>query len=98
MSQASERKAMRDLLMDYSLMSLPQIAQFFDCDPRTAAKWLEEWGVPDIRGKYDPVDVAAGVLAEREGISFAEYESRHGSAVADHVRRYMARIRKATAA
>ena len=98
MSVASERLSMRSALMGYSLMSAADVAEFLDCHPRTAKRRLEGWGVPDVGGKYDPVDVCAAVLAEREGVSFDEYWSRHGEAVADHARRYIQRIRKATAA
>lgn len=102
MSVASERKAMREILPAYSLLTIPQLAAFLGCSEDVAREMVDEGVIPSIRvGKrrhVDPIDAVVHVLADREGISAADYWERHGEATADHVRRYVARIRKMPAA
>lgn len=105
MSRASERKAMRSALAGYSLMGVPEVAAFLDCSEATARELVDKQIIPSTRvggrDKCDPVDVVVHLLAGREGmkrsdgqVDAAAYWLRHGEAVAEHVRRYIGRIRK----
>ena len=105
MSTSSERKAMGETLAGYALMGVPQLATFLDCSEATAHAIVEKGLVPSTlvggRKKVDPMDAAVYVLAGREGLCTpdgnpdgAAYWERHGEAAAEHVRRYVARIRR----
>jgi hypothetical protein len=100
-SRAQERKAMREALAGYSLMGIPELASFLGCSEDVARGLVDRREIPSVpvggRQKVDPMDAAVHVLAGREGMSAEEYWDRHGEATADHVRRYVARIRKAIA-
>lgn len=102
MSVASERKAMRELLPEYSLLSIPQLAAFLGVGEDVARAMVADRIIPSVgvgkRRQVDPMDAVVHVLAEREGVTAAAYWERHGEATADHVRRYVARIRKVQAA
>lgn len=102
MSVASERKAMRDLLPTYSLLTIPQFARFLGCSEDTAREMVDDGVVPSVRvGKrrhIDPIDAIVHVLADREGVTAADYWRIHGEATADHARRFIVRVRKVQAA
>lgn len=102
MSQASERKAMADVLPAYAMLNVPKLAAFLGCSEDIAREMVDDGTIPSVRvGKrrhVDPVDAAVYVLAERDGVTAAAYWERHGEATVDHVRRYVARIRKLVAA
>ena|GEM_PF-2618391 len=107
MSIASERKRERDTLAGYSLMTLQEFAAFLGVDEDTAKKkllaghlpWVNRGGSSD-RPLYgvDPIDAAVFVLAEREGLSFADYWKEHGEETVTHAKRYIIRIRGVQAA
>lgn len=102
MSERTERKEWAEILPRYPLMGIPALAAYFGCHQDTASGMLDENVVPSVRiGKrrfVDPEDVAVYVLSQREGITAREFWERHGEATADHVRRYIGRIRKYLAA
>lgn len=102
MSVASERKAMRQLLPAYALLSIPELGKFLGISEEIARGMIKAGTIPSVkvgeRRHVDPMDAVVHVLAEREGITAAAYWERHGEATADHVRRYIARIRKVQAA
>jgi excisionase family DNA binding protein len=101
-SEASDRKAMRAVLPTYALLTIPELAAFLGCSNDIARVMVDDGTIPSIRvGKrrhVDPIDAAVHVLAEREGVTASAFWEKHGDAVADHVRRYVARIRRVTAA
>lgn len=102
MSAASDRKAMRQILPAYSLLTIPQLALFLGCGEDVAREMVDDSTIPSVRvGKrrhVDPIDAAVHVLADREGITAGEYWRIHGEATVDHVKRYVVRIRKMIAA
>jgi hypothetical protein len=109
MSRASERKAMVETLAGYSLMGVPKLAAFLDCSEAVVRALVDDGVIPSTRvggrSKVDPMDAAVHLLAGREGLftsaghpDHAAYWTRHGEATAEHVRRYVTRIRRATGA
>lgn len=102
MSVASERKAIRDLLPKYCLISIEQCGKLWDCDGATAQKTIEEFHIPTVkvgsRFKVDPVDAAVHILAQREGITFGQYMEKYGDAAAENAGRYFGRVRRFLAA
>lgn len=99
MSASSERKAMREALAPYALMTTGEVAAFLQCSKPTARKRLEELGVPVIGPthdpKVDPVDLFLAVVAERAGKTVDAYLAEHGEAQAvDNARRYYRRVRR----
>jgi len=93
---------MRDVLPTYSLLTIPQLAAFLGCGDDVARQMVDDGMIPSVRvGKrrhVDPIDAAVHVLADREGITAAQFWALNGDGVADLVRRYIARIRKVQAA
>ena len=107
MSEASERKAMADAMSGYPLMTVKQLQGFLACGDDHVRGLLEDRAIPPIdigRGqkhewRVDPIDVAVYVLAQREGITPAEFWERHGpEGTPEACRRMLARIRRAIAA
>lgn len=102
MSLASERKSMCDLLPTYSMLTIPQLAAFLGCSDDIARDMVDQGVIPSVRvGKrrhVDPIDAVVHVLAEREGLTPQAYWERHGESTSEHVRRYVARIRRVQAA
>lgn len=102
MSLASERKTMREILPSYALLSIPELGAFLGVGEGVAREMVQAGAIPSVgvgkRRQVDPMDAVVYVLAEREGVTAAEYWRVHGEAVAEHVRRYIARIRRVTAA
>lgn len=100
MSAASERKAMRQLLPEYSLLSVQQLASFLGCSDDIAREMIDDGVIPSVRvGKrrhVDPLDAVVHVLADREGVSAAEFWRAHGIATSERVRDYLAHLRKST--
>ena len=103
MSVAEERRAARNFLAGYSLMSARELAGFLGIGESSASRLLETGRVPSINTgsgaqrqhlKVDPLDAAVYALAEREGLSIAEYWSQHGEATVDHARRFIERRRR----
>ncbi len=98
MSQASERKAMRELLPQYSLLTVPELGKFLGVGEDVARGMVDDGTIPSVRvGKrrhVDPIDAVVYVLAEREKVTTEDYWRRHGEATADHVARYLSRIRR----
>lgn len=93
---------MRELLPAYSLMSIPELGKFLGVGEDVARAMVQDKTIPSVgvgkRRQIDPMDAVVHVLAEREGITAAAYWERHGEATADHVRKYVARIRRVQAA
>lgn len=89
---------MRETLAGYSLMGIPELAAFLGVSDTVARDMVDRGDIPSVpvggRKKVDPMDAAVHVLAGREGLTATAYWERHGEATADHVRRYVARIRK----
>ena len=102
MSLSSERKAMRELLPGYALMSTHELAQYLGVGDEVALAMVRDGTIPSVpvgkRLKVDPMDAVVHVLAGREGITSAEYWEKHGEATAEHVRRHVARLRRVQAA
>lgn len=102
MSVASERKQMREILPEYALLSVPEIAKHLGCGEDVAREMVEDGTLPSVpvgkRRFVDPVDLAVHVLAGREGIAAAAYWERHGDQTIEYVRKYIQRIRRVTAA
>lgn len=98
MSVASERKAIRDLLPAYSLMSIPDLAHFLGVSEDVAREMVEDKVIPSIRvgsrRMVDPMDAAVYVLAEREGVSVEDFWDAHGDAAVDLAKKYFARVRR----
>ena len=98
MSIASERKAMRQLLPQYALLSIPELAKFLGVGEDLARDMVKDGTIPSVpmgkRRHVDPMDAVVHVLAGREGVTAAAYWERHGEATADHVRKYIVRIRR----
>ena len=93
MSQASERKAMREILAEHALMSVPDLARLLDVSQEVALGIVERGEVHSVpvgrRRKIDPIDAAVYVLAGREGCTTDEYWKRHGKATAERARDYV---------
>lgn len=93
---------MAEILPSYAMMTVPQVGLFLGCSEEVAREMVAEGVIPSVvvgqRRHVDPIDVVVHVLAGREGIPASVYWDRHGEATTDHVRRYIARIRKVLAA
>lgn len=102
MSVASERKAMRELLPAYALLSVPELANFLGVGEDLARDMVADGTIPSVpvgkRRQVDPLDAVVHVLAGREGITAAAYWERHGEQTAELARKYIARIRRVLAA
>lgn len=94
MSRASERKKMGAALAAYSLVGTRVVAAYLDVSEQTARELDLPWVRVGHQWKVDPLDLIVHVLAGREGVSAEDYWERHGEAVPEHARRYIARIRK----
>jgi len=101
-STSSERKAMGETLAAYALMRPHQVAAFLDLAVTTVKEMLDEGVIPSIgdgkRRRVDPMDVCVYALAEREGVTVADYWLTHGDAVPDRAARYYRQILKLQAA
>lgn len=101
MSQAAERKSWSELLPAYALMSVPQLAKHWDVSQDVVRQMLDSRVLPSIRigGRrmIDPMDVAAYELAEREGITAAQFWADRGESAIDEIRKHVARIRRLVA-
>lgn len=98
MSVASERKAMREILPQYALLSVPELASFLGCGEDVARAMVEDGTIPSVpigaRRHVDPVDAVVHVLAGREGITAAAFWERHGEHTAELAKKYLARVRR----
>lgn len=102
MSAAAERKAMREILPAYALMTIPEVARFLGCSEEVARAMVDDRTLPSVqvgqRRHVDPIDVAVHVLAGRDGIDAAAFWERHGEQTAELARKYVARVRRMLAA
>lgn len=102
MSVAAERKALRDLLPRYALMSAPEVGAFLGVGEDVARDMIDAGTIPSVRvGKrrmVDPIDLVVYVLAEREGVTSAQFWAIHGEATAELAAKHVARIRRVLAA
>ncbi len=102
MSTSSERKAMGQTLAAYALMRPHLVAAFLDLSVATVKEMLDAGVIPSIgdgkRRRVDPMDVCVYALAERAGVSVADYWLMHGDAVPERAARYYRQILKLQAA
>lgn len=102
MSEASERKRMREGLAGYSLMGATEVAEFLKVSPPVAREMIRDGDLPSVpvgkHRKVDPIDLAVHVLAGREEITPEEYWKKHGDATPELARRYFRSVRRFTAA
>lgn len=97
MSRASDRKRMIENLAGYSLMGVPQVCAVLDCSEETLKTMVDRKTLRPImvgkRWKFDPVDVAVYMLAQKDGISSAEYWERYGPGRAcENARNYFVKL------
>lgn len=101
MSLASDRKAIREILPEYALLSLPELGRFLGVSEEVARDMVDSKAIPSVRvgqrRMVDPMDAVVYVLAEREGITAAAYWELHGEQTAELARKYVARIRRMVA-
>lgn len=105
MSASTERRAMRDVLASWSLMTPGEVAALLSVSEDQVQRLLEAGRIPSVnRGcgsrrslAVDPIDAAVYVLAERDGITSEAYWERHGEAAVDRARKYVDRVRKMVA-
>ena len=105
MSASTERRAMRDVLASWSLMTPAELAAFLSVSEDQAHRLLDAGRIPSVdRGcgsrrslAVDPIDAAVFMLAERDGMTSEAYWERHGEAAVDRARTYVQRIRKMVA-
>lgn len=102
MSESSERKAMGQTLAAYALMKPHEVASFLSLSVTTVKDMLDAGTIPSIgegkRRRVDPVDLCIYALAEREGVTVADYWLTHGDAVPERAARYYRQILKLQAA
>lgn len=106
MSAASERKALRDELAGYPLMTVPALAAFLHCSVDHARGLLADGAIPAVnigRGsrteyRIDPVAAAVYVLAQQEGVSVEAFWEAHGpNGTVERCRRLVQQIRRVAA-
>jgi len=92
-SAATERKAMREVLAAFALMSVPEFARFLGVGQEVAHGMVERGEIPSVpvgrRRRIDPIDAAVYVLAGRDGVAFGDFWKLHGEATEEHARRYI---------
>lgn len=103
MSKASERRAAKDTLALYPLMTVPELAAFLSCSTDHARGLCEDRVIPcsnigrGQRREYriDPFQAAIYQLAQEEGLSVDEYWERHGpEGTPERAARFVARARQ----
>lgn len=105
MSTSTERKAMREVLASWSLMTPQELAGFLSVSEDRVHRLLDAGKIPSVdRGTgsrrslaVDPIDAAVFVLAGQEGMTSEEFWGRHGEAAVDRARKYIERVRKMVA-
>jgi excisionase family DNA binding protein len=102
LSIASERRSLVDLLPTYALLKIPELAAFLGCSEDVAREMVDAGTIPSVRigarRHVDPVDAVVYVLAEREGITAAQFWAVNGSEqTVELVRKHVARIRRLVA-
>lgn len=101
MSVAAERKAMRDVLPEYALLPIRELAAFLGASEDIARRMVDAGTIPSVRvGKrrlVDPMDAVAYVLAEREGMTAAQWWAITGDAAIEQIRRHVQRIKRLVA-
>lgn len=101
MSIANERRSMVELLPAYALLTIPQLAAFLGCSEDVARDMVDEKVIPSVRvgqrRHVDPMDAVVHVLADREGITAAQWWSLYGEQGVELVKRHVTRIRKLVA-
>jgi len=101
-SASSERRAIGDALASYALMKPHEVAKFLRLSDAKVREYLDRGVIPSIgEGKcrrVDPLDVCVYALAERDGVSMADYWLIHGDAVPDRAAALYRQIRKMQAA
>lgn len=95
MSIASERKAFRETLAAYSLLTVREVAEVLRVSPDTARRRGLPWIRVGSQYRLDPIDLAVYLLAEKQGRTVEEVWDEHGEETPTHARRYVTRIRKA---
>jgi len=97
-SESSERRAMGATLAAYGLMKPHEVASFLRLSVTTVKGMLDAGTIPSIgdgkRRRVDPLDVCVYALAEREGVSVADYWLTHGEAVPERAARMYRAIRR----
>lgn len=96
-SIASERKAMRELLPGYALVTPKEVAAFLRVGEDVARGMIDDGTIPSVavgkRRHVDPMDLVAHVLAGREGLTVTEWWEAHGPVAGERIRRYLAAVR-----
>lgn len=97
-SLAADRKAMREILPAYALMSVPEVGRFLGVGEDVAREMIDAGVIPSVKvGKrrhVDPIDLAVYVLAERAAMTADAFWAEHGEQAVDLAKRYVARIRR----
>lgn len=106
MSIASERKALREALVSYPLMTVQHLASFLECSADHTRGLLEDGAIPFCnigRGKrreyrVDPVEAAVFLLRQAEGLTRDEFWEKHGpNGTTELCRQLLNRIRRTAA-
>jgi excisionase family DNA binding protein len=91
MSEASEKKRMKDVIVTYHMLLPRECAEFLRCSERHIISLIDRGILPGVRvgrlWRVDPIDLAVHVLAEREGITREEYWDKYDEDTSLHTRR-----------
>ena len=103
MSVATDRMAMREVLVGYGLLSTKQAAALLGVTVETVAGLIRMGKLPAVdrstgtkRRNFgiDPMDAVIFLIADKQGHTVEEYWEKHGNKAADHARDYLERIRR----
>lgn len=106
MSIATDRKALRDELASYPLMTIKQVSVVLQCSEDHVRGLLGDGVIPSVdigrKGRHeyrvDPFAVAVFVLARQAGVTVEEFWDKHGpNGTVEHCRRLVQRIRRTAA-